>query len=303
MHRRKAVQIELVTPFPEYALPVAWQWVRPALHLLADDFAIRDIDGLFAAAKSIEGNGGKTWGVLRDGRLAGWLGFEPVNKVSGIGHAFFAPWALGRETTDTAVRMALGEIYSLGYEKVSCPVMAANRGIRGLLRRIGMREEGTLRSHTLCGGRPADLVLYGEVKAEFYGNHDGVGIAPGRTLEHTGGADRHEHEHGHIERIEHTDVLTDSIGAAGDDGGELVELHQQWAEPHPGDDQRDERDQLDVQGDRRPATAKSVKPRVRKLGSQRNGGTPNGSRKSGRSRRSAKPAPNSSAAAATTSAG
>ena len=188
--RRPDVRVELVTPFPSYALPLAWEWVRPALRQMADDFALQNIEALITAAETMEARGGKTWGVLRNGRLCGWLGFEPVNRISGIGHCFFANWAWGKETTDTAVKLCLAQIFEMGYERVSCPVLAMNRSIRSLMRRVGIREEGTLRSFTMCGGEITDLVMAGQIKAEFSNvNHVGFRSAPGRS-ERVSGSER-----------------------------------------------------------------------------------------------------------------
>ena len=303
--RRSAVSIELISPFPEVSLPAAWGWVKPALRLMADDFAIQNIGGLFEAAASIEAKGGKTWGVLRDGKLCGWLGFEPINKVAGFGHAFFAPWAWGRETTDAAVKLALAEIYAAGFEKVSCPVLAVNRGIRGLLRRIGMREEGRLRGHTLCGGKATDLVLYGELKAEFetYGDLSGDGRVTGRSEQHDGRADGVQHRGDVDQRQQHADVQPVAVGVAGEHGGSTPELHHEGAESHASTDGGDGEYQRDVQGHRRSPAAKPRVSRVRKLGRQRNGGTANGNRPRGSGGRFAKSAPASGDAAAVTSAG
>ena len=294
------MSIELASPFPEVSLPAAWLWVKPALRLMADDFAIQDIGGLFEAASSIEAKGGKTWGVLRNGQLCGWLGFEPINKVAGFGHCFFAPWAWGRETTDVAVKLALAEIYAAGWEKVSCPVLAANRGIRGLLRRIGMREEGRLRGHTLSGGKPADLILFGELKAEFetYGDLSGDGRVTGRSEQHDGRADGVQHSIEQQQRVEHADVLPVADGHAGDDGRGAATVCDQGTGSDASDDGRNGLDQHDVQGDRRPAPAKSRKSRVRKQRGQRDGGIANGSRPRGSGGRFTSATRNSSAAAA-----
>lgn len=303
---RADARIELVSPFPEVSLPVAWGWIRPVLHLLADDFAMRDIASLFEVAKSIEERGGKTWGVLRSGQLCGWLGFEPVNAVSCFGHAFFAKWAWGKETTDAAVKLALQEIYDLGFEKVTCPVLAANRGIRGLLRRVGMTEEGTLRSHTLCGGKPADLILFGELKAEFtHGNFSGIGRTTGRAEQHDGSADGNTEldANGRIHVDEHADVHGGADRAAGDNVGGTPELHHERAEHDAGDDDRNGRDQQQLQRDRRPSTAKPRQPGIRKRWNKRNGGTANRSRKSGSNGKPVGPVAGSSSAAATPGAG
>jgi RimJ/RimL family protein N-acetyltransferase len=294
---REAVRIELVTPFPEWALPQAWQWVQPALRLMADDFALQNTQALIDAAASMESRGGRTWGVLRNGRLCGWLGFEPVNKISGVGHCFFAPWAWGRETTDRAVRLCLEEIWAMGYERVSCPVLAHNRSIRGLMKRVGIREEGTLRSFTMSGGKTADLVMAGSVKAD-YGDHDSVGGTARGTEQYDSISDGNDQQRGNDQRVEHADVFADPKWAAGDHSRSAPELHYEGAESHAGDDDRNGQPKHDLQGDRRSPGAKSRKSRVRKLGSEWDGGSPNRSRKSRSGRKSAIAARSRSTAAA-----
>lgn len=274
--------IELVSPFPEYALPVAWSWIEGVLPMLADDFALRNPEVLIEAARVIDEKGGKTWGVQRDGRLCGFLTFEPVNEVSGVGHCFFAPWALGRKTTDSAVRLALAAIFDLGYERVSCPVLADNWRVRALLKRVGIQQEGILRSFTKCGGKLADLVMAGITKADFYVTSNGIGRPAGRVdgrlEQHDGGADgdRVEHFIGHHEQcghqFEHAGIQPDADGGP-DGGGKQAHKRTQRRDRHDADgDGRHECDQPDVQGDRRSLTAKPRRPRVRKQRSLGHGG-------------------------------
>jgi RimJ/RimL family protein N-acetyltransferase len=268
--------ITLISPFPEHYLPVAFSWIEPVLGHLADDFALRNTDALVEQARRMDALGGKTWGVLRGGRLCGWLSFEPVNEVSGVGHCFFSPHALGRKTTDAAVRLCLKEIFALGYERVSCPVLAANWRVRALLKRVGIPEEGCLKSFTKCGGRLADLVIAGITKEDFYGDHDRPGSAAGRPLEHTSGTDGHERiDHAAIAvRLDDTHVHKHAAGSAVG-GGECPAERDDERHQHDADgDSGNRPDQPDVQGDRRPAATKPQRKRVRKQRSQRNSRRP-----------------------------
>jgi RimJ/RimL family protein N-acetyltransferase len=274
-HALRTPAIELVTPFPAYALPVAWEWVLPVLPQLADDFALRSTDALIQHASRIDLNGGKTWGVRRAGILCGWLSFEPVNEISGIGHCFFAKWATGRQTTDRAIRLCLEQIFAAGFERVSCPVLATNWRIRALLRRVGIPEEGTLKSFTRCAGRLTDLVMAGITKEDFlHGSHDRARRPAGRALEHNGRADRNP--------IIQFDELPVPIG---DDHADLQPHSDRAAVvggsgPAERDDERNRhdsdghlgngRDQQDSGGRGNQSPAKPGRKRVRKLGGKRN---------------------------------
>jgi RimJ/RimL family protein N-acetyltransferase len=300
--RRATPKVELVTPFPAYAVPMAWGWVEPSLRLLADDFAMQSIDGLIAAFAAMEERGGKTWGVLRDGRLCGWLGFEPVNKVSGIGHCFFAKWGLGRETTDAAVRLALKEIFALGFERVSCPTLAQNAGVCALLKRVGMSRDAVLKSFTLCGGKLADLLIFGALKAA-YGITDGTGEFAGRVEQHDGRADWIAAGDERKRVFEHADLHSDANGSPDGDGAGAPELHHERAESDAGDDGGNGCDQQGLRGERKPTRTKPRKPGVRKQRSQRDSGAANRNRESGQRGKSGKQSPGECAAAAVTSPG
>jgi RimJ/RimL family protein N-acetyltransferase len=279
-HALRSPAIELVTPFPAYALPVAWEWVRPVLPQLADDFALRSTDALVQHAERIDANGGKTWGVLRKGVLCGWLSFEPVNEVSGVGHCFFAPWALGRKTTDAAIKLCLEAIFfEHGYARVSCPVLATNWRIRALLRRVGIPEEGILKHFTQCGGRLTDLVMAGITKEDFLHEcHDRTGDAAGRSDRRVGERERR----GDRNDVEQFDELPVQLGDEHPDlqphsdrvavvGGSGAAERDDGRHRHDSDgDLGDGRDQQDGGGNRAKSRAKPGRKRVRKLGSKRN---------------------------------
>ena len=264
---------------------MTWQWAQPFLRFMADDYGLADVDALIKAAETIEARGGKTWGVLRNGRLCGWLGFELANSITGIGHCLFAKWAWGRETTDVAIRMCLAEIFALGYERVSCPFLATNQGIRALLKRVGMRDEGTLRNYTRCGGVVTDMVMTGIVKADFENangsgstNHGGTRRNSGHRGEYERGAYRNAELDldGHDEWNPDELVFADPDGAAGHDSGRTEQPHHARSGPDTRDDDGHANDQRHVQGNRRQSLAKPGGARVRKQRSQRNRSAANG---------------------------
>lgn len=271
--------ISLISPFPEHMLPAAWGWARPYLRLMADDFAMCTMPKFMELASQIDANGGKTWGCAKDGALFAWVSFEPVNKVSGILHGFSRKQAWGRKNTETALRLVMAHIFSLGYERISHPVLATNVLVRALLRRVGAREEGVLRAFTTCGGKLADLMILGTLKGEFYGNLDGIGVATGRPEQHASGADGNNVEHGgdggKLGDIEHAGVQPNADRGAEHDSGGAAERDSERPEHHADGDLGNERDQQHLQGDRGPAPAKPKLKRVRKQRGKRHSSAAN----------------------------
>lgn len=230
-------------------------------------------------AAQIDQNGGKTWGCARDGMLFGWVSFEPVNGVSGVLHGFSRREAWGRKNTEVALRLVMQDIFSLGYERISHPVLAGNSLVRGLLRRVGAREEGVLRSFTTCGGKLADLMILGTLKGDFYGSSNGIGVTTGRPLELDSSKDRNDGEHGKLDGqlggIEHTGIQPDTNGRADGDGDSSAKRDSERPEHHADGNLGNELDQSDVQGNRGSAPAKSKQPRVRKQRSKRHSSAAN----------------------------
>lgn len=265
--------ISIVSPFPEHMLPAAWGWARPYLRLMADDFAMCTMPKFMELASQIDERGGKTWGCAKDDALFGWVSFEPVNAVSGILHGFSRKQAWGRKNTETALRLVMEDIFSLGYERISHPVLASNSLVRSLLRRVGAREEGVLRSFTTCGGKLADLMILGTLKGEFYGSLNGIGVATGRPEQHAssknGIDDGNISDIGQLGGIEHAGVQLDANGSAEHDRASAAERDGERAEHHAGANVGDEPDQQHVQGDRGSPPAKPKLKRVRKQRSKR----------------------------------
>jgi RimJ/RimL family protein N-acetyltransferase len=192
------MEVSLVQPFPEYAWPRVWAWCKPFRHLLADDFAPKTM-GEFVEARMA--SNWATAAIVRDGEICGLLALEPLNPVCGLVHIVVRRDAWGRDTTDRAVRLGLQAAFDSGLLKVCGHTFTDNRMARALHRRMGFREEGILRSHTMRGGKPADLVLCGLTKEEFAnGTHDGAGRSTGRSFEHSSGAYVDKHHEPELQR-------------------------------------------------------------------------------------------------------
>jgi RimJ/RimL family protein N-acetyltransferase len=271
--------ISVVSPFPEHLLPAAWGWARPYLGVMADDFAMCTQEKFMELAAQIDECGGKTWGCAKNGALFGWVSFEPVNKVSGILHGFSRKEAWGRHNTENALRLVMQDIFTMGYERISHPVLATNTLVRALLRRVGAREEGVLRSFTTCGGKLADLMILGTLKEEFYGTSNRTGFVTRRIKQHASGAHGNNVEHGNdggeLGDIEHAGVQPDTNRGSEHDGDRAAERNSERAEHHTDGDGGNELDQQHLQGDRGPAPAKPKLKRVRKQRSKRHSSAAN----------------------------
>jgi RimJ/RimL family protein N-acetyltransferase len=185
------MEVSLVQPFPEYAWPRVWAWCKPFQRFIADDYAPKSmaefVDSRIASRWW-------TWGIVRDGEICGLMALEPVSPVCALAHIIVRRDAWGHATTGTAARLALAEAFASGLRKVSGMVFADNRMARAMARRMGFREEGMLRSQTMRGGKPADLILYGLTAEEFAnGTHGRTGRSTGRVIEHPRGADVDQH--------------------------------------------------------------------------------------------------------------
>jgi RimJ/RimL family protein N-acetyltransferase len=159
--------IEIVSPFPSIALPLAWNWLNEFPDRNRDDFGPQSSEEFVSEMEARERNE-YTFGVLKEGELCGIVGYQPQSPYLGMLHGIcFTRSAWGRQTTLTAVRMILGKIFEAGVEKVSASHFADNEKIGRFLRDLGAVHEGHLTRHTLRHGRPVDMCLVAIFKKDF----------------------------------------------------------------------------------------------------------------------------------------
>ena len=106
-------------------------------------------------------------------RMSPWLGsVRYLLKPDFQGHGF----------TLKASRLAVAEMFAEpGLGKLEFQVLAAPYcAMSSLVCALGARREGTLIGHTMSGGHPRDVWLYGLTKEVFEGNHNVVSIGPSR---------------------------------------------------------------------------------------------------------------------------
>lgn len=109
----------------------------------------------------------KTWGVYRDDELGGLIVAETLNPATAAAHCIFAKHFWGEQTTVPALQMAFGELFESGVSRIMGTPFAHNSNMIALAKKIGFQREGTLRSHTMQGGKPVDAVVMGLLKEDF----------------------------------------------------------------------------------------------------------------------------------------
>lgn len=158
--------VRLESPFPAHALPRVWVWCEQFRRRVADDFSPKNLDDFIEQARA---TWTRSWGVWMGDELGGIITYRAWSPVCGELHIICRQDFWGRERTDAAAVLAMGDVFRSGAIKVMGVAFAENRQVLGLLKRLGFSREGRLRKHTLHRGRPVDVMLYGMTKQEFDG--------------------------------------------------------------------------------------------------------------------------------------
>jgi hypothetical protein len=149
---------------------------------VADDFSPATLEE-YVETQTRRMHPGLNWGVYRGSDLGGAIWFEPGSPVGGIIHTVFRRDFWGHDTTYPALYAAVDQIFAAGNQKMLAMCFADNHSVRGMAKRFGMAQEGLLRSMTMRGGKPVDMVIYGLTKEEWYGNRNGNGNVDQRLVE------------------------------------------------------------------------------------------------------------------------
>jgi len=159
--------IEVVTPFPDHAVPRVWSWIQTFRDRVADDFAPATLEQF--VAEWIERAGERRWAVYRDGELGGMVSFQEWSPICGTSHILFKREFWGTGTSVPAIRRIYDGLFQGGIEKILLYAFRDNDTIRSLAKgRLGAQTEGVLRNQTRRGGRLVDMVALGITKEDFY---------------------------------------------------------------------------------------------------------------------------------------
>ena len=136
--------------------------------------AAQDFEGTAAFIErtrgQLEANQGFQAALIRDGRIAGTVGFHALdwtNRATSIGYWLSAE-AEGRGLMTAAVRALVDHAFGAWrLNRVTIEAAVGNARSRAIPERLGFRQEGILRQSELVGGRYLDGVLYATLAAEW----------------------------------------------------------------------------------------------------------------------------------------
>ena len=232
----------VTSPFPFEALPRVWSWMRPFREKVSDDFSPQTLPE-FLEAMAAKWESVRSWAVYGDAELGGLITFEQLTPWVGTAHFLLKQQFHARGIAVKAARAAAAEIFereTIG--KLVFYPLAGNLAIGSLLCNIGARREGRLEAHTVCGGKPTDMCVYGLTKREFNehasrsdssgdrGDRLDCGVRPEREAEddhNDGERDLKQHVEREFHELDHADVLASAPEPHGPVGGLLPKFDEQ----------------------------------------------------------------------------
>ncbi|WP_409291873.1 GNAT family N-acetyltransferase [Peribacillus sp. SCS-37] len=117
------------------------------------------------------GDGGFWAGIWHKEKLAGSIGYlyiDKKNKKTEIGYWLGSEFE-GKGLATQSCRFLIQNAFeNLGLNKVEINAAAANHKSRAIPRRLGFKEEGTIRDYELLNGRYLDRTCYGLLKKEYF---------------------------------------------------------------------------------------------------------------------------------------
>lgn len=179
---KPAYNIEVRSPFPAPSYYMLFDWAIPVWKSVASDDAPKDREGFINYQIEISSTPGvKTWGVYRDNELGGYVSAvrHPGREWVALTHCIFRKEFWGGNTTTRSLRKIAQEIFTDGAMKIEMWVFADNHAIKGLIKRLGGREEGCLTQQVMREGKPADMCVYALTphsltEQESQENHNGT---------------------------------------------------------------------------------------------------------------------------------
>jgi RimJ/RimL family protein N-acetyltransferase len=179
------MEVEVKSPFPFEALPRVWRWIEPFKEKVSDDFSPQN-EEQFLSFMAGKWKVQKTWAVYGNGELGGLIQFERLTPWLGTAHFLLKREFQGLSSRGErpvgkgtgiprqpgiaiqACRIAAADIFeNEGVGKLTFNPFAHSLAIASILINLGAKREGTLTGHTLCGGKPTDMWVYGLTKEGF----------------------------------------------------------------------------------------------------------------------------------------
>lgn len=163
--------LEVVEPFPGYALPRLWTWLQASRRMSADEFSAATLDQYVDDWDRRERAGMRSWGVWRNGELGGAVTSMRFNPVLADFHCLFHRSFWGHETTAAALRFVFAQLFADEVRKIATFCYADNHALLGLVRKLGFEREGTVREYALRDGQMVDMAIIGLTRHRFVALH------------------------------------------------------------------------------------------------------------------------------------
>lgn len=162
--------IRVESPFPEYAIPRMWRWLRSiGSWRVTDDYGPQTEDEFIDHWREMLGaEGCQSWGVYQDDELGGVITVQYVTPNLSTAHLLFNKTFFGAHITIPAAREVFDLVFQSGTTRIESYVFEDNGSILGLAKKLGAVNEGRLRKRTIRKGRPIDLIILGLLKEDFY---------------------------------------------------------------------------------------------------------------------------------------
>lgn len=151
---------EIVSPFPEEFLPGFWAWMQEFKNQMVDDFTPQTFEELVEKERLDRDAGGKSYGIMVEGKVVGCLWGEFVGDQVFSGHLVFDRDSLKPSEKLEAAKMTLKQFFADGARKIRWLALSDNRAYRIFLRRLGATFEGELKQETRREGKLCDVVLF-----------------------------------------------------------------------------------------------------------------------------------------------
>jgi ribosomal-protein-serine acetyltransferase len=120
--------------------------------------------------KQRESGRGPTFAVLRDGAIAGIVGFRPIDRVNGVGEIgyWLAAGLQGRGVMTSCCRFVVRYAFlTLDLNRVEIAAAVDNARSRAIPERLGFKLEGVLREREHLRGSYLDHAMYSQLRSEF----------------------------------------------------------------------------------------------------------------------------------------
>jgi RimJ/RimL family protein N-acetyltransferase len=161
-----ADEIRLVEPFPVWAWPLAWEWLKPVRGRVCDDFSPKTLAEFVEYSIGVQRRA-RTFAVYRGAELGGVIVSEQVSPVLASIHILFSRSMRGAAARE-ASRIACQKLFSDSQtRKLYGTILERNRLAVALALRVGFKVEGLMEANTLQEGNPAGVVLVGITREAF----------------------------------------------------------------------------------------------------------------------------------------